>query len=133
MSTTALSALAPAVVVHLVFAVSALGLAPFALAARKGSRLHRSAGHAWVTLMLGAALSSLFIRDFRLPNIAGYTAIHLLTLATFAGIGRGLWLVSRRDIAGHRLAMQMTCAGGLIAGAFALAPSRFLGSLLWAS
>lgn len=127
MSASSLSSLAPAVLIHLVFAVSALALAPVALAARKGSRLHRSAGHAWVTLMLGTAISSLFIRDFSLPNIAGYTAIHLLTLATFAGIGRGLWLVSQRDIAGHRLAMQMTCTGGLIAGLFALAPSRFLG------
>lgn len=132
MSTSSLAALAPAVLVHLVFALGALALAPFALAARKGSRLHRSAGHAWVTLMLGTALSSLFIRDFNLPNVGGYTPIHLLTLATFAGIGRGLWLVSRRNIAGHRLAMQMTCAGGLVAGAFALAPNRFLGGLLWA-
>ena len=130
MTTASLSALAPAVLVHLVFAVSALALTPIALAARKGSRLHRSAGHAWVTLTLGAALSSLFIRDFNLPNFAGYTAIHLLTLATFAGIGRGLWLVSQRNIAGHRLAMQMTCAGSLIAGLFALAPSRFLGGMI---
>ena len=81
-----LSSLSPAIVIHLFLAVAALGLGPVALRARKGTRLHRAAGYGWVTLMLGAALSSVFIRDFDLPNVWGYTPIHILTVATFAGI-----------------------------------------------
>ena len=107
-------------------------LGPFALLARKGSRLHRALGYGWVTLMLGAAASSVFIRDFRLPNLAGYTPIHILTVVTFVFIGRGLWLIARRRIAQHRLTMWAVYLGSCVtAGAFALMPGRFLGDLLW--
>ncbi len=127
-----LSQLSPAIVIHLFMALAALLLGPFALRARKGSRWHRGAGYAWVTLMLGAALSSVFIRDFALPNIWGYTPIHILTLVTFAGVGGGLYFVARRRIAAHRKAMWSTYLGGCVAaGAFALMPNRFLGQLVW--
>ena len=126
-----LSSLSPAVVVHLFLALGALILGPVALWLRKGSRLHRGAGYAWITLMLGAALSSAFIRDFRLPNVYGYTAIHILTIVTIAGVGLGIWHISRRNVVRHRQAMQLTYVGALVAGAFAFLPQRYLGSLLW--
>ncbi|WP_312028306.1 DUF6622 family protein [Aquabacterium sp. J223] len=122
----------PAVAIHLTVALAALVLGPVALSARKGSRLHRTAGYAWVTLMLLAAGSSVFIRDFRLPNIAGYTPIHLLTVLTFAGIARALWAVKHGRIALHKAVMWSTYLGGCVgAGTFALLPGRFLGDLLW--
>jgi len=124
--------LSPVIVVHLVFALAALVLGPFALFARKGSRLHRAAGYMWVTFMFGAALSSVFIRDFHLPNIAGYTPIHLVTLLTFAGLAGGLWFITRRKFAVHRRIMLNTYIGGcIVAGLFALMPERFLGQWLW--
>lgn len=126
-----LSAQSPAVIVHLVFAVAALLLGPLALWLRKGSRAHRASGYAWVTLMAGAALTSAFIRDFQLPNLHGYTAIHSLTIATVVGIGLGIWHVAHRDVARHRRAMQLTYGSALLAGAFAFLPQRYLGSLLW--
>ena len=64
-----LASLSPAIVVHLAFAASALVLGPVALSAQKGSRFHRSLGYAFVTLIVGASLSSIFIRDFKLPNV----------------------------------------------------------------
>jgi uncharacterized membrane protein len=83
--------------------------------------------------MLAAATSSLFIRDFHLPNIGGYTPIHLLTLATFAGVSTGLYLVIvKRNISAHRRAMWKTYLGGcVVAGLFTLLPGRYLGDLLW--
>jgi len=127
-----LSHLSPAIVIHLFMALAALLLGPFALRARKGSRLHRGAGYAWVTLMLGAALSSVFIRDFTLPNLWGYTPIHILTLVTFAGVGGGLYFVATRRIAAHRKAMWSTYLGGCVAaGVFALLPGRFLAQVVW--
>lgn len=123
----------PLVTVHLAFALGALLLGPLALWARKGSRGHRAAGYAWVALMLGAAVSSLFLRSGDMPNIAGYTPIHLVTLTTFGGVGGGLWfIIARRDAAMHRRFMQGTYIGGcIVAGLFALAPKRYLGNLLW--
>jgi len=124
--------LSPVIAVHIVFALGALLLGPFALFARKGSRLHRIAGYLWITLMVSAAASSLFIRDFRLPNIAGYTPIHLFALLTFAGIAGGVWFVSHRNIAAHRRIMLRTYLAGCVgAGLFALLPQRLLGELLW--
>lgn len=123
----------PLVIVHIAFALSALLLGPFALWARKGSRGHRAAGYAWVTLMLGAAVSSLFLRDFGKPNIAGYTPIHIVTLVTFIGVGGGLWfIIARRDAAMHKRFMQGTYVGScIVAGLFSLSPERYLGNLLW--
>ena len=127
-----LSSLSPFVVVHIWFAASALLLGPFVLAARKGTRLHRATGYGWVTLMLGAALTSIFIRDFRLPNIAGYTPIHLVTLATFAGIGMGVWHIAHRNVRRHRISMWATYISGcIVAGGFTLLPNRYMGQLVW--
>ena len=124
--------LSPAIVVHLSLAAGALLLGPLALRARKGSRLHRSTGYAWVTLMAGAALSSVFIRDFGMPNLWGYTPIHILTVVTLFGITAGLIFIARRDVPAHRRAMWRTYLGGCIgAGTFALLPGRYLGDLLW--
>jgi len=120
----------PAVVVHLVVAVGALVLGPWALWLRKGSRGHRAVGYAWVALMATAAVSSVFIRDYRIPNLHGYTAIHALTVATFVGIGLGIWHISHRRVARHRRAMQITYGALLLAGAFAFLPGRYLGGLL---
>ena len=127
-----LSSLSPAIVIHLFLALAALLLGPVALRARKGTRVHRAAGYAWVTLMLGAALSSVFIRDFDLPNVWGYTPIHILTVVTFAGIAGGLYFIARRRIAEHRKVMWGTYLGGCVgAGLFALLPNRLLGEAVW--
>lgn len=128
----AAAALTPAVQWHLIAALGALLLGPMALWARKGSPRHRMAGYLWVVLMLAAALSSVFIRDFRLPNLAGYTPIHLLTVFTFGSLGVAMWAIWRRRINAHRRTMQGLYIGGcLVAGAFTLLPGRFLGQLLW--
>lgn len=124
--------LPPVVQIHLLFASAALVLGPIALRARKGGRLHRTAGYVWVLCMLAAALSSAFIRDFRLPNIAGFTPIHALTVLSFVGVGGGLWLALRRQIVAHQRTMWRTYLGGcVIAGLFTLLPGRYLGDLLW--
>ena len=128
----ALTHLTPAILVHLSFALSALVLGPLALTVQKGSRLHRIAGYSWVLLMLGAAISSAFIRDFRLPNIAGFTPVHILSVGVLVGLTAALVFVARRNIKAHRRIMWHTYLGGCIgAGAFALLPGRYLGDLVW--
>lgn len=125
-------ALPPAIQAHLLLAVLALLLGPLVLRSRKGSALHRRLGWVWVLAMLGAAASSLFIRDVRLPNLAGYTPIHLLTLLTFAGVGAAIAAALRKRVSAHRRAMWGTYLGGCVgAGSFALLPGRTLGDLLW--
>ena len=84
--------LTPTIAVHMTFALSAVFLGPMALWTRLGAavkpRWQRAFGYAWVTCMLGAALSGLLIRDDHLPNIAGYTPIHILVPVTLFSLWR---------------------------------------------
>jgi uncharacterized membrane protein len=128
--------MSPIIAVHMTSAIGALVIGPIVLWARRGRtqrpQLHRALGYAWVTLMVMTALSAIFIRDFRLPNIGGYTPIHLLVPATFLGLTRAFWKLAQRDIAGHRFSMQATYIGAcIVAGGFTLLPGRYLGHLVW--
>jgi uncharacterized membrane protein len=126
----------PVIAVHMTAALGAVATGPVALWARKGAvqrpRLHRAFGYAWVTLMVLAAVSSIFIRDYGLPNIAGYTPIHLLVPYTLFSITMAFVYLARRDLSGHRKTMQWLYIGScMIAGAFTLLPNRYLGQLIW--
>jgi uncharacterized membrane protein len=127
----ALSSLSPAIIVHLVFALLAVALGPLALLARKGTRPHRAFGYAWVTVMLGAAVSSGFVRSFKLPNVGGYTAIHLLSVVSVVFIALALTYIARGNRSGHQRAMRGVYVGACIAGLFAFLPGRYLGDLVW--
>ena len=133
----------PVIAIHLSAALAALVIGPVALWARRGQhnpvperrprvRLHRAAGYAWVTLMLIAAVSALFIRDFRLPNIAGYTPIHLLIPVTLGSLFMAFRALLQGNIRRHQRWMtSLYISACLIAGAFTLLPSRYLGQLVW--
>lgn len=134
--------MSPVIAIHLSAALGALALGPVALWARKGHqakiaatqrpRLHRAAGYAWVTLMLITALSAIFIRDFKLPNIAGYTPIHILVPVVFGSLFMAFRALFRRDIRRHRTWMQALYFSACIgAGVFTLLPTRYLGQLVW--
>jgi uncharacterized membrane protein len=128
--------LTPTIAVHLTAALGALVVGPVALWARKGATqrpmIHRAFGYAWVTLMLITAVSAMFIRDFRLPNMAGFTPIHLLVPYTLACLVGAFWYLAKKDIAAHRTTMQGLYFGACVgAGAFTLLPNRYLGQLVW--
>jgi uncharacterized membrane protein len=131
----------PLIAIHLSAALATIVLGPIALWARRGyaarspqqrPRLHRAAGYAWTTCMLATAISAVFIRDYNLPNIAGYTPIHLLVPYTLFNLWAALRAVMRGDIQKHRKHMLGLYVGAcIIAGAFTLLPTRFLGQLVW--
>ena len=130
--------LTPIIAVHMSAALGAVAIGPVALWARRTRaqhpRLHRAFGYAWVTLMVATAVSAIFIRDFSLPNIAGYTPIHLLVPVTLAGLFGAFWMLARRNIAGHRLVMQQLYFWAcIVAGGLTLLPQRYLGELVWGS
>ena len=128
--------LTPLVAIHMSAAIGALLIGPVALWARKGARqrprLHRAFGYAWVTLMMVTALSAIFIRDFSLPNLAGYTPIHLLVPLTLVSLFGAFRFLVRGNIHGHRRTMQKLYVGAcIIAGGFTLMPGRYLGNLVF--
>jgi uncharacterized membrane protein len=128
--------LTPTIAVHMTAALTAIFLGPAAIWMRHGTvqhpKLHRAFGYAWVTCMVTAAVSAIFIRDFALPNIGGYTPIHLLIPLTLVTLFKAFRFLAQGNIAGHRKSMQGLYIGAcLIAGLFTLLPGRYLGDLLW--
>jgi uncharacterized membrane protein len=128
--------LTPAIAIHMTAALGALATGPVALWARKGAaqrpKLHRAFGYAWVTLMVITAVSALFIRGGQLPNIAGYSPIHLLVPLTLFGLYGSFRYLAQGNIAKHRQIMQILYYGAcVVAGAFTLLPGRLLGELIW--
>lgn len=129
--------LTPLIAIHMSAALAALAIGPVAIWARRRAagpwpRLHRAAGYAWVTLMLVTAVSAIFIRDSSLPNLAGYTPIHLLVPVVFGGLFIAFRHLLRGNIRSHRMAMVSLYLGACVtAGIFTLLPSRYLGGLLW--
>jgi uncharacterized membrane protein len=122
----------PLIFVHLTTALGALLLGVVILSRRKGTWSHRWMGWIWIALMGSTALTSAFIRDYRLPNLAGYTPIHGFTLYVAVMLPLAVWHIRRGNVVGHRKAMKGIFIGGcLVAGLFTLLPGRFLGSLLW--
>jgi uncharacterized membrane protein len=118
----------PLVFVHLLAALGALLLGIAILTRRKGTFSHRTLGWTWVALMATAALSSVFIRDYRIVNVAGYTPIHLVTVTVAVLLPLAIWRIRRGNVTGHRRMMTGLYIGGcIVAGLFALAPARFLG------
>lgn len=128
--------LTPVIAIHMSAALGALVTGPVALWARRARvqhpKLHRAFGYAWVTLMVVTAVSAMFIRDFSLPNIAGYTPIHILVPVTLAGLFGAFWKLARHDVAGHRFVMQQLYFWAcIVAGSFTLLPRRYLGQAVW--
>jgi uncharacterized membrane protein len=126
------------IAIHLSEVITALLLGPFVLWARLGHikrpQLHRALGYAWVTCMLAAALSALFIRDFNLPNLGGYTLIHLLIPITLVSLFRAFVYLKQGNHQGHRQTMQwLYISACIVAGAFTLLPGRYLGHLIWSN
>ena len=122
----------PIVLLHLSAALAALALGLVILLRPKGRGTHRWMGWTWVVFMGTAALSSAFLGGGKLPNLAGFSPIHLLTLFVLWQLPRGVMAARRGEVAVHRKTMRGLYIGGcVVAGLFTLAPGRLLGHWLW--
>jgi len=126
----------PQTSIHLSSALLATAIGPLALWARRSGnqqpRLHRAAGYAWVTLMVLTSLSALFIRHSPLALFAGFSLIHLLIPVTLGMLFVAFRFLFKGNIRGHRKTMIGLYIGACLgAGAFTLAPGRFLGQRVW--
>ena len=122
----------PLIALHLFAALIAIVIGTVVMLRRKGTVNHKMLGWTWVALMATVAVSSVFIRDYHLPNIAGYTPIHAFTAFVAIGLPRGILRIRRGNVVGHRKMMTHMFFGAcVVAGLFTLLPGRFLGDLLW--
>jgi uncharacterized membrane protein len=122
----------PLIFFHLVTAFSALLIGLTVMLRRKGTFSHRVLGWTWVALMGSTAVASAFIRDYGMPNLAGFTPIHGFTVLVAVMLPRGILQIRRGNVVAHQKTMRGLFRGAcVIAGLFTLLPGRFLGGLLW--
>jgi uncharacterized membrane protein len=126
-----MTSLTPLLAVHVTAALSAVVLGPFALWARLGMtqrpKLHRAFGYAWVSMMLLAASTALFLRSTIRFQAAGFSPIHLLIPVTFFSIFGAFWYLAKGNIQIHKRIMQNTYFWAcLFTGAMTLLPGRLM-------
>jgi uncharacterized membrane protein len=131
-----MNTLTPLVTVHITAALSAVALGPFALWARLGMtqrpKLHRAFGYAWVTMMLLTATSAIFIKGGNLPNLYGYSPIHLLIILVYGMLIKAFWFLAKGNIRGHKKTMTGLYIGAcLVTGALTLLPTRLMNQLVF--
>jgi uncharacterized membrane protein len=125
----------PTIAIHMTFALSAVAIGPLALWARLAAvvrpRWHRAFGYAWVTCMLGSAvLEPVHPRLLRMPNLGGYTPIHIMVPVTLFSLWRAFRYLAQGNHRGHQLTMQFTYAlACVVTGLFTLLPQRYLGQV----
>jgi uncharacterized membrane protein len=124
---------APAVIqIHAFAAIAAFAIGVVQLAAPKGTIPHRLIGWSWAMLMLGVAVSSLFIHVLRMWG--PWSPIHLLSILVLVTLPLAVLHARRHDVRRHRNVMTALFMGALvIAGAFTLLPGRIMHAVVFGS
>ena len=114
----------PAIQIHLGAALLALGVGAWQLIGPKGTPAHRVLGWTWSIAMMGAAISSFFIRTI----FDGWLSpVHILSALTIVSLPAALWAAHRHDVKKHAGGMASLYFGGMVvAGAFTFAPGRLM-------
>lgn len=117
--------LSPLFQLHVITALAALVIGPFAILRRRRDRLHKVMGYVWVLAMLTTATAALFMPSFGFRWLGHLGPIHLFSALTYWSLYeamRGIW---RRDIRAHEAAMKGLYWRGLcLAGLFQFIPGR---------
>ena len=118
---------------HLLTIATAAMLGTFQMFRGKSTPSHRLLGRIYMALMLTTAVISLFTPAAVGPLfIAHFGAIHLLSFVVFYCVPSAYFAAPAHNIRAHKAAMIGAYFGGiLVAGAFTLAPGRFLNKLLF--
>ena len=115
---------------HLATILPAFVIGTYLMARRKGNRVHRNLGRAYLLLMLATAMISLSMPAQVGPRLLGHFGfIHGFSLLTLYLVPTALLAARRGAISLHRKKMIGLYIGGLlVAGAFAFMPGRMLNS-----
>ena len=124
--------LTPIMSAHLFTVLPAALLGAYLMLRPKGTPVHRLLGKVYMVLMLTTATLSLLIPATVGPQLVGHLGlIHILSFVVLFSVPRAYFAARNHDLARHKMAMVGVYFGGiLIAGAFTLAPGRYLNQLL---
>lgn len=114
---------------HVITALSALGLGTVQLAAPKGTLPHRTLGYAFAILMLTVAITAIFIREI---NQGNFSFIHVFVPLTLLGLFGMIANARQMKTGKHRDAVMGLFFGALIVpGLFAFMPGRLMWQLFF--
>ena len=114
---------------HIVTIVAALVLTPVMMLRRRGDRLHRILGYAWVGAMALTAALTFGIRGI---NQGSLSLIHILSAWTLVQVPLIVWHARNHRHAKHRAAVRGMVTGALlIAGIFTFPFERLMGHWLF--
>jgi len=116
---------APLVIqLHVLSALPAIFIGPFAVFRAKRDLMHKVLGYTWMITMISVAITGLLIPS-EIAIIGWLGPIHLFSFFTLWGVGEGLYYIKRRQIQKHREAMQSVWFGAAgIAALFTFLPGR---------
>lgn len=115
---------------HALLALAALLVGALQLIMPKGTGFHRGLGYFWSALMVGTALTALFIHDLQVWGL--FSPIHLLVPLTLAGLWQGINFARQGDIQRHRRVMlQLFYLALIVAGLFTLLPGRAMHAVIF--
>jgi uncharacterized membrane protein len=115
---------------HIVAALLALILGPFALYRQRRDRTHKVIGYVWVTAMSVLAVGSFLIPSHFTP--VGIGPLHGFAVLTLWSLWAGVRAAIARDINRHQAILRSLYSNGLIlAGAFTFLPGRTLNRMLF--
>jgi len=118
-----------AIQLHALTALAVLCLTVAIFMLPRGRRAHRVLGWIWVIAMIVIAVSSFWIHT--IGQFGRFSLIHLLSLATLAGLAYGVSAARRQRVADHRRTMlQLVWLALIGAGAFTLLPGRLMHAVL---
>ena len=113
--------------VHMLAAITSVGVGAIILWARKGRTFHRTLGWIWAGLMAVTAGASLFIVGL---NGDAWSLIHLLSGWTLVSLPIAVWAARKHNVTLHRRTMTGVFWGAsIVAGAFTFLPGRLMWTL----
>jgi uncharacterized membrane protein len=114
----------PAVLIHVVTVVGALGVGTVLMVGVKGTRTHRILGWLWVAFMLATAITTLFIHRL---NPSGLSPLHLFSAYALIAAPLAVFAARTRRINLHGRIMAGAYMGALlVAGATSFLPGRIM-------
>jgi len=120
----------PVIIWHTVLAFLALFLGALIWRLKKGTTAHKYAGRIFVALMLGVAVTAIFIREINAPHMS---LIHIFVPITFLGAAQAIYYIRKGNMRGHKKAVQGLYFGALIIpGLFTLLPGRTIWAVFFA-
>ncbi|PWR25645.1 DUF2306 domain-containing protein [Zavarzinia aquatilis] len=115
---------------HVVAALLALGVGLGILLGPKGTVPHRAMGWLWALLMVAVAVGSFWIHELKI--VGDFSPIHLLSIATLAGLPVLILAARRHDLRRHRRMVYTLYFAALVAaGLFAFMPGRIMSRVVF--